>query len=308
MIFNCSLGGLENTIPRTAPGEPGFQYLWMSPAANPLGYTGTGLQRRALGFSLALHGAALLWLLERQPQAAPRVSREFVRLETAPVRPARKQPQWLPLPLREASGTKPNRGGSAAGKAPEWTWRKPQLLEPVSTEAPAAAGVSGEGAGVPGGGGAGDEAGGALVSHFEFEGEEAQLTPPMSVRVHESASGGYFIMSPLGSGSAVFPVNVTVAGQYVIWCRVLSPRGTADSFYVSVDGGPEDIYDTAEGTWSASWQWTRVSRRAEDNPLLVLPRVFPLLPGAHVIRFRAREAYTCLDKCIVTRNVGFDPR
>ena len=115
------------------------------------------------------------------------------------------------------------------------------------------------------------------------------------------------IMSPLSSGSAFFSVDITVPGQYMIWCRVLSSRGTADSFYVSVDGGPEDIYDTAEGTWSPELQWTRVSGRREINPLEVSPRLFLLLAGIHTIRFRAREPYTCLDKCIITRNLGFVP-
>lgn len=271
------------------------------------GYTDTGLQRGALVCSLMLHGVALVCCVLMKP-VETRLRLEAVRLTPA-VRASRprERPVWRPLPLREASGTQPNRGGSAAGKAPDWTWRKPLPLEPLDTKAPVEAGIAGEGAGVPGGGGAGDEAGGALVSHFEFEAEAAHLTPPMGVRSHVSASGGLMIMSPLSSGSAFFSVDITVPGQYMIWCRVLSSRGTADSFYVSVDGGPEDIYDTAEGTWSPEWQWTRVSGRREINPLEVSPRLFLLLAGIHTIRFRAREPYTCLDKYIITRNLGFVP-
>ena len=51
----------------------------------------------------------------------------------------------------------------------------------------------------------------------------------------------------------------TEAGDYLIWCRVLSPDTGNDSFFVKMDTGTEEIYSTAQGTWTNVWQWTRVN-------------------------------------------------
>jgi hypothetical protein len=131
----------------------------------------------------------------------------------------------------------------------------------------------------------------------------------MTAAADANASGGKFVTSPAAeSGSATFTINLPVAGTYILWGRVLAPSYGADSFYVSVDGGPEDVYDVAEGTWSANWQWTRVNGRGgTGKPLTLNPRTFQLSAGTHKINFRTREANSRLDKIFITGNPGARP-
>ena len=138
-----------------------------------------------------------------------------------------------------------------------------------------------------------------------LEAEKATLTSPMSVVTDTTASGGAYIRSSQAeSGSAVFSFSAPSSGTYVVWGRINSPDTTTDSFYVSVDGGPEDIYDTAENGWSSSWQWTVVNGRGSSGtPLALNPRTFSLSAGTHTIRFRAREANTKLDRIFITNDL-----
>jgi len=102
-------------------------------------------------------------------------------------------------------------------------------------------------------------------------------------------------------------VNIPAAGQYVIWCRVLASASAHDSFFVSVDGGAEDVYDVAEGTWSSVWQWSRVNGRAGGPALTLNPRIFTLSAGVHTLLFRARDTDTRLDRLVVTDDLNFVP-
>jgi hypothetical protein len=63
-------------------------------------------------------------------------------------------------------------------------------------------------------------------------------------------------------------------GNYYLWARVLAPNPSAASFYISFDGGPEDVYETAYNRWSNNWQWTAVNGRNGGAPLTLNPRVF----------------------------------
>ena len=75
-----------------------------------------------------------------------------------------------------------------------------------------------------------------------------------------------------------------------------------DSFYISLDGGPEVIYSTAQSIWSKTWQWTRINSTNSSDALL-----FPLGQGPHTISFRAREQSTMLDSLYVTNDRDFVP-
>jgi hypothetical protein len=75
-----------------------------------------------------------------------------------------------------------------------------------------------------------------------------------------------------------------------------------------MDGGPEDIYDTSEGTWGTAWQWTRVNGRDGTGiPLTLNPRTFSLTAGSHSLTLRTREAGTKVDRVIVTNKLSFVP-
>ncbi len=145
---------------------------------------------------------------------------------------------------------------------------------------------------------------GALV----FEAEAGTLVTPMAVQTDTQDATRRYVSTPnREQGSLAIQVNIPVAGTYIIWCQVLAKTVASDSFYVSVDGGAEDIYDVAEGTWSNAWQWTRVNGRAGGSPLTLNPRTFNLSAGTHTILFRGREANTGLDKIMVTSDLRFVP-
>lgn len=131
-----------------------------------------------------------------------------------------------------------------------------------------------------------------------LEAEAGALTGSMVQKSDPNASGGaYVISNKTNHGSVQFTFDVQQAGDYTVLARVLAPTYTQDSFFVSVDGKPEDVFDAAEGTWSPNWQWTAVNGRAgTGTPLTESPRVFTLSAGQHTITFRAREAGTGLDQ------------
>lgn len=142
-----------------------------------------------------------------------------------------------------------------------------------------------------------------------FEAESGQLTEPMSAIADANVSGGKYIASgTANSGSASYTFTVPVSGEYVIWCRVLAPKDGQDSFTVAIDDGQEDIFDCAEGTWSTSWQWSRVNGRAGGSPLTLNPRVFNLTEGEHKLVIRAWDANTGLDRIIITNDRNFVPQ
>lgn len=129
-----------------------------------------------------------------------------------------------------------------------------------------------------------------------LEAENAALVFPMS------SSGTYVSTSTDNQGSATFTVNISESGTYTIWAKHLSPDSSTDSFFVSVDGGEEDIFDTAEGKWSSNWQWTQVNGRGTSGtPLAVNPRTFNLTEGTHTITFGGRDAETQLDQIVVQK-------
>ena len=151
----------------------------------------------------------------------------------------------------------------------------------------------------------------STLVYLPVEAESAALVSPMVVVSDPNASQGQFIKSLTNEqGTATFTVNVPVSGVYSLWCRILSPTADRDSIYLSVDGGTEDVFDTAEGSLTNAWQWTVVNGRIginSTNALAVNPRTFLLSAGAHNITFRGREAGTGLDQMLVTNDPNFVP-
>ena len=120
--------------------------------------------------------------------------------------------------------------------------------------------------------------------------------------------GAYISSSTANSGTATWTFSVPAAGSYYVWGRVLAPSGDQDSFYVSYDGGSEDTYDDAEGTWSPNWQWTVLNGRAGTGiPLTIDPRVVNLTAGTNTLTFRGREAQSKVDRILVTADPNYVP-
>lgn len=136
-----------------------------------------------------------------------------------------------------------------------------------------------------------------------LEAESGTLSSPMIVATDPKASNGRFIYSSRSEqGTVTMRFDVTETDSYLVWCRVLSADSSTDSFYVSVDGGPEEIYRTALNNWSSQWQWTRI-----DDETTGAPRLFTLGTGAHTLTFRGRESSTLLDAVYVSNDPDFVP-
>jgi hypothetical protein len=144
---------------------------------------------------------------------------------------------------------------------------------------------------------------------MRVEAESPLITSPMVTASDTGAFGGkYSVSATPDSGKAAWTFSVPSAGVYVVWARVKSPDPTKDSFYVKMDSGGEDVYDTAEGTWGPNWQWTRVNgRNGTGVPLTLNPRTFSLSAGSHTLTFRGREIGTKVDRVIVTNDLSFVP-
>jgi len=78
-----------------------------------------------------------------------------------------------------------------------------------------------------------------------------------------------------------------------------------------MDGGTEDMWDVLLDQYSATaWQWDRLSLRGAgpyDKPEYD-PMVFTLAAGRHTLRLRSREAYTELDKILITNDLAYLPQ
>lgn len=148
-----------------------------------------------------------------------------------------------------------------------------------------------------------------FVPVIGLEAEAGAVTSPMAVYSDPQASHGRYVGSSVAQqGQVALTVGIPAAGQYWVWCRVLATNWNADSFWVSMDGGPELVYDTAEGSWSNRWQWTRLIGRASDAPVNFIPRVFALSQSNHTLVFREREANSRLDRVLLTADPNFVPQ
>jgi hypothetical protein len=144
---------------------------------------------------------------------------------------------------------------------------------------------------------------GSEAKSLLLEAEAGILSSPMTIAADPEASNGRYIYSSRSElGAVTIRFNVAEADDYLVWCRVLSVDAGADSFYMSIDGGPEEIYRTTPNSWSSQWQWTRVNDEGTATP-----RRFGLGVGSHTLTFRSREASTLLDAVYVTNDPDFVP-
>ncbi len=100
--------------------------------------------------------------------------------------------------------------------------------------------------------------------------------------------------------------NLDTAGDYQVWARVKATAASADSFFVTMDSGTEDIfhvYVVPEPTEprAADWVWKRIHIPGG------VPRSYTLATGAHTLKFRTREQGTQLDRVILTNDPAFVP-
>lgn len=143
----------------------------------------------------------------------------------------------------------------------------------------------------------------AWVKNITAEAEFFDLVPPMQVRYDGEAFYSRFVASPEGEkGTATYSFNAS-AGVYVLWARTLAQTGLCNSFYISVDGGQEFVWDTVKDD---VWRWQQVFQRDDDNQLV--PFLFTLTDGPHTVCFRCREPHTRLDCIYLTTQLKATPK
>jgi hypothetical protein len=124
----------------------------------------------------------------------------------------------------------------------------------------------------------------------------------------QAFGGAYAFTSTTNSGTAAWTFSVPAAGDYYVWCRVLGPSNTQDSFFATPQGANEDVYDDAENLWSPQWQWTVLNGRGGTGiPLTLDPRIVTLSAGTNSLTFRGREANSKVDRILITDDPTFVP-
>jgi len=134
-----------------------------------------------------------------------------------------------------------------------------------------------------------------------LEAERAEIVSPMTVR---TADGVTFAVTPADpardelydregtgrqTGTITFTFVVKEGGKYRIRGRVFAPNGGSNSFWFSLDGASEVLWNIPASQWTYA------------PP--VAAKLWDLKPGEHVIRVRTREAGTRLDRIIVTNDL-----
>jgi len=147
--------------------------------------------------------------------------------------------------------------------------------------------------------------------YITIQAEDAGIQAPMEIRPDLTALGEkYAVSTNNNAGILEFFPHVPFVDEYVIWARILSPDDGHDSFYVSLNSEPEDVYDTVR-VYTNDWRWTTVNGRGgSDKPIedshKIDPRLF-ILSGSDKVTFRGREEGTPIDAILITNDRGVIP-
>ncbi len=141
---------------------------------------------------------------------------------------------------------------------------------------------------------------------YTMEAEDGVISRPMILGKDGRAFDCTFVYSyDNRAGTVDLSFNVDKAGVYVVWAHGFGAGSTRNSFFISVDGGPEYIWDMIKG---AKWAWDTVSGRGDEGIANVRAEMDPLLlkldAGNHTITFRGREHYSRLDRIVVTNDLN----
>ena len=127
---------------------------------------------------------------------------------------------------------------------------------------------------------------------LRMEAEAGAIEEPMVMASDPNALGGYYVYTPLVAGNyghVTLSFWVAVEGNYEIWARAWGDGWGSDSFWLSVDGGEEILWDLPLG----EWRWVPVTDR--DDTGLSIVQFYHLGIGLHTVRVRTREAGAKLD-------------
>ena len=146
--------------------------------------------------------------------------------------------------------------------------------------------------------------------YFWHEAENGTLSAPMQSLVDPNASGGRYVRVAAGnnsnasapaSGHTQVAFDVTVAGSYRVWARVIAANPGDDSFWVRIDEGPWIRWnEVALGT---AWHWDQVHDSDNSDRVVTVP----LTAARHTLTVAYREDGTQLDKLLITNDADFVP-
>ncbi|GAA2324218.1 hypothetical protein GCM10010149_92020 [Nonomuraea roseoviolacea subsp. roseoviolacea] len=134
------------------------------------------------------------------------------------------------------------------------------------------------------------------------EAESGVITEPMRVWSDPAASGGSYVSVVAGhnsqstapsTGWTTLPFDVSDAGTFSVWARVIAPTTSDDSFWVR----------SGTGTWTSwnniplgtAWHWAR------------LPVTYDLAAGPRSLTFAYREDGTRIDRVAISSDPAFTP-
>ncbi len=149
-----------------------------------------------------------------------------------------------------------------------------------------------------------------------MEAEEGDIVTPMEFAEDANASSGTCIVVPDGNGTnddpfssqagyAEYTFDVSTAGDYIIWGRVIANDAASDSFFVSMDDGESLTWHT-KMSGTDNWTWDMVSIRDYDDVRDASnPAVYHLEVGTHTFKIQQREDGTKIDRFIVTDDMVY---
>lgn len=102
-----------------------------------------------------------------------------------------------------------------------------------------------------------------------------------------------------GGPMMVFDFEISMEADYVVWCRFKAPDPDNDTLLVTLDGGPEEVFQVPSPL-SPDWVWTPV--RIGGGPA----RVYSLGEGSHALTI-VLPAGAQLDRLVLTSAPYFHP-
>ncbi len=147
-----------------------------------------------------------------------------------------------------------------------------------------------------------------------IEAEQGTLTSPMVSGSDGNASGSGFIEVPdgtggQGQGQADYTVQITDAGNYIMWGRAIFANANADAFAVIVDGTTYN-WDVGQRSHRSSWTWDEVTHRGSGSATSpeLDPVVMTLSAGQHTLSIKESKDGTKLDQFVlVKQSASFQP-
>lgn len=153
-----------------------------------------------------------------------------------------------------------------------------------------------------------------LVS-IGLEAEQTELTDGILADTELTPSGESVTFIEFTNPTALLNLDfeITTPGDYIVWGRVKTRTEGSDSFFVSMDDGPIDVYDCAAERYSDEYHWTPLSGRAgnldswEASAYAENARIFHLEPGPHTLSFSLRESGARLDSVLIVNASSVNP-